>query len=99
MVDPHRHLEGDLLQRQPARRRAHLFDACLAQLDSDAYRDGMRRRYREKQGILSPFVHWEALDEALLEQARAHESALLGALEVPEQAALKRLLAKLARHV
>ena len=34
----------------------------------------------------------------LLEQARAHESALLRALEVPEQAALKRLLAKLAGH-
>lgn len=60
---------ADLHEADFYRRRAHLFDACLAQLDSDAYRDGMRRRYREKQGILSPFVHWEALDEALLELA------------------------------
>lgn len=50
-------------------RRAALFDACLAQLGSDAYKDTIRRHYRAKQGILSPFVHWSALDDALLELA------------------------------
>jgi hypothetical protein len=50
-------------------RRAELFQRCLAQLDSDAYQHSIRQRYREKHGILSPFVYWEALDEDLLDQA------------------------------
>ncbi|WP_201447154.1 VRR-NUC domain-containing protein [Burkholderia gladioli] len=47
-------------------RRAAGFEACLAELDSGAYRDTIRRRYREKAGLQSPFVFWGALDDGLL---------------------------------
>jgi hypothetical protein len=53
------------------RRRAQRFDSCLAQLNSGAYRDTIRRNYVAKQGVLSPFVYWGALDETLLELALA----------------------------
>ncbi len=39
-------------------RREALFAACLAQLDSGEYRDTIRRRYVDKQGLQSPFVFW-----------------------------------------
>ncbi|MBB3139555.1 VRR-NUC domain-containing protein [Halomonas organivorans] len=51
-----------------ARRRA-LFDACLAELDDGRYRATIRDRFRDKWGLASPFVHWGAIDEALLERA------------------------------
>ncbi|PXW26472.1 VRR-NUC domain-containing protein [Paraburkholderia caballeronis] len=50
-------------------RRAALFDACLAELDSDAYRDTIVRRHRDKAGTQSPFVAWGALTPALLDLA------------------------------
>jgi hypothetical protein len=50
-------------------RRAELFAACLAHLDSQAYKQVIRQRYADKFGIQSPFVFWGALDQALLEQA------------------------------
>jgi len=53
-----------------ARRRA-LFDGCLASLESDAYQEIIRRTHADKWGIQSPFVSWECLPEALLEQALA----------------------------
>lgn len=49
-----------------AARRADLLAPCLAQLDSDAWRDTVRATWREKQGLQSPFVAWEVLDESLL---------------------------------
>lgn len=62
---------ADLYDSRFRSRRAELFAARLALLDSDAHAAEMRRIYREKQGLQSPFVHWELLDEALLEQALA----------------------------
>ncbi len=50
-------------------RRAAGFETCLAELESGAYRDTIRRRYREKAGLQSPFVFWGALDDGLLAQA------------------------------
>ncbi|WP_257804401.1 VRR-NUC domain-containing protein [Burkholderia glumae] len=47
-------------------RRAARFEACLAQLDSGAWRDTVLRLYAQKAGIQSPFVFWGALDDALL---------------------------------
>ncbi len=47
-------------------RRAARFDACLAQLESDAWRETVLRRHAEKAGLQSPFVFWGALDDALL---------------------------------
>lgn len=61
----------DLYRADFLPRRAQQFAACLEQLDSDAYRDTIRRHYREKHGLQSPFVFWEALSEELLEQALA----------------------------
>jgi len=51
-----------------ARRQAH-FDACLAQLDTPAYRDVILQRYADKAGLQSPFVFWGALSDTLLAQA------------------------------
>ena len=42
------------------------FQACLALLDTPEYRDEIGRRYRDKQGLQSPFVSWDALSEPLL---------------------------------
>lgn len=59
----------DLLSPDFQARRAELFAACLAQLDSDAYKDVIRQTYADKYGIQSPFVFWAVLDQELLEQA------------------------------
>jgi len=50
-----------------ARRAA--FDACLAQLDEGSHADAIRANWRTKAGLMSPFVVWGALDEALLDVA------------------------------
>lgn len=50
-------------------RRAELFDACLAHLDSDAWQDTLRERYVSKFGLQSPFVFWGALTLEVLEMA------------------------------
>ncbi|MDQ9171157.1 VRR-NUC domain-containing protein [Oxalobacteraceae bacterium R-40] len=50
-------------------RRKELFDACFSQLDSDAYKTAIRKRFTEKSGRQSPFVFWGALDEEMLELA------------------------------
>ena len=50
-------------------RRAPLFEHYFAQLESDAYRDTIRRNYELKQGIQSPFVFWGVVSEALLTMA------------------------------
>ncbi len=50
-------------------RRKNLFDACLAELQSGAYRTTILHHFIAKQGIQSPFVFWGALSEELLRQA------------------------------
>ncbi|OWT80097.1 MULTISPECIES: VRR-NUC domain-containing protein [unclassified Achromobacter] len=50
-----------------ARRAA--FDACLTQLDEGSHADTIRANWRAKAGLMSPFVVWGALDEALLDVA------------------------------
>jgi DNA-binding MarR family transcriptional regulator len=52
----------------------------------------------QRRTLVSASSAGKKLVRPLLEQARAHESQLLGALAVPEQAALKRMLARLAAH-
>lgn len=61
----------DLHSTDFLRRREREFAACLAQLDDGTWRDTIRRHYRDKVGVQSPFVYWEALDEDVLEQALA----------------------------
>jgi hypothetical protein len=57
---------ADLHSADFQRRRAAEFEACLAELDSGAYRRTIRDNFAAKAGLQSPFVSWEVLDEALL---------------------------------
>jgi len=50
-------------------RRAAMFEACLAQLDSMAYQTTIREHFQSKAGLQSPFVFWGSLSQELLEQA------------------------------
>lgn len=72
---PFQSAPADLLRPEFAARRDALFARCLARLDvaegEQGYRAVIRRTYRDKQGLESPFVHWEALSETLLELALA----------------------------
>jgi tetratricopeptide (TPR) repeat protein len=60
---------SDLYSPDFYQRRAALFEACLSQLDSDAYLTTIRLHFQSKQGLLSPFVFWGTLSEELLEHA------------------------------
>lgn len=62
---------ADLDRPDFQQRRAGLFQQCLARLDSDDYREWIRRTYRAKAGIHCAFVAWGLLAEELLEQALA----------------------------
>lgn len=52
----------------------------------------------QRRTLVGASVSGRRLVRPLLEKARAHESQMLRALPASEQAALKKLLAKLARH-
>jgi hypothetical protein len=51
------------------RRRQREFDVCLAELDSDRYRQSIWKTFDVKWGIQSPFVRWSAVDRPLLRWA------------------------------
>ncbi|WP_213296400.1 VRR-NUC domain-containing protein [Paraburkholderia sacchari] len=57
---------ADLHAADFVQRRAGLFAACLAELESGTYRATIEQRFGEKHGIQSPYVAWPALDAALL---------------------------------
>jgi hypothetical protein len=63
------HGPADLSSAGFSKRRAREFAACLAELDSGAYVDTIRRQFAEKAGISSPFVAWGLLTPPLLETA------------------------------
>ncbi|CAB3698143.1 Fanconi-associated nuclease 1 [Paraburkholderia sediminicola] len=50
-------------------RRAAQFAACLAQLESSAYRETILRHLQSKAGLQSPFVFWGLLTPELVELA------------------------------
>lgn len=60
---------ADLYSPDFYQRRAALFDACLEQLDSDAYLATIREHFVSKAGLQSPFVFWGSVTPELLEQA------------------------------
>ncbi len=60
---------ADLNRADFQQRRADLFAACLACLDSDEYRDCIWRTFQAKLGIHNAFVAWGLLDEELLTHA------------------------------
>ncbi|MEG0862388.1 MAG: VRR-NUC domain-containing protein [Pseudomonas sp.] len=57
-------------------RRSALFSDCLGQLDDGRYQQTIRRHFASKQGLQSPFVYWQVLDQTLLDQALACLPAL-----------------------
>ncbi|WOD09484.1 VRR-NUC domain-containing protein [Pseudomonas sp. NyZ704] len=59
----------DLHEPEFRLRRAELFDNCFAQLNSGDYQNVIRRTWKDKYGIQSPFVFWGLLDQALLDLA------------------------------
>lgn len=60
---------ADLLEPEFPQRRTRQFAACLAQLESNAYRDTILHTFATKAGIQSAFVFWGALTRPLLELA------------------------------
>lgn len=51
------------------RRRASLFETCFQRLEEGDYRTHILTQFRLKHSRQSPFVHWSALSETLLEDA------------------------------
>jgi hypothetical protein len=68
---PFHRAPADLHSPDFHQRRAAEFDACLAELDDGRYLDTIRRHFKEKAGVQSPFLIWDWLDEALIELALA----------------------------
>jgi hypothetical protein len=60
---------ADLYSPDFFQRRAAEFGACLAELDSGAYRATIRANFAGKQGIQSPFLAWDCIGAELLELA------------------------------
>jgi hypothetical protein len=60
---------ADLFSADFHERRKREFAACLSQLDSGQYRQTIWAHFREKAGILSPFVYWGMLSEELIAHA------------------------------
>jgi hypothetical protein len=60
---------ADLYSPDFCQRRAAEFGACLAELDSGAYRATIRANFDGKHGIQSPFLSWGLVGADLLELA------------------------------
>jgi len=60
---------ADLHSADFQQRRAALFEAGFALFDSGGYKQAIWRNFHAKAGIQSPFVFWDAIDEALLAMA------------------------------
>ena len=63
---PFHHGPADLNSPDFHRRRVELFAECLSELDNDQYRQTILDNFHAKQGIQSPFVFWDTVNEALL---------------------------------
>lgn len=62
---------ADLYRDDFVARRRDAFEACLSRLEDGSYREVIQASWREKVGLASPFVHWEIVDEPLVELALA----------------------------
>jgi hypothetical protein len=63
---PFHHGPADLHSPDFHQRRIDRFAECMAQLDSDRYKQTIIENFRAKFSIQSPFVFWSMLDEELL---------------------------------
>jgi tetratricopeptide (TPR) repeat protein len=61
----------DLYREDFLNRRQALFEDCLAHLENGTYPEIIRRTWRQKYGIASPFVIWPVLTESLLDMTLA----------------------------
>jgi hypothetical protein len=66
---PFHHGPADLSCAGFFARRLREFAGCFGELGSGSYRETILARYAEKHGILSPFVAWSLINEALLRRA------------------------------
>jgi hypothetical protein len=66
---PFHRAPADLFSADFFQRREAEFRACLAELDSEAYRATIRRNFADKWGIQSPFLIWDFLSEELIDMA------------------------------
>ncbi|PMR75893.1 VRR-NUC domain-containing protein [Billgrantia endophytica] len=62
---------ADLYRHDFVARRRDLFDACLARLEDGSYREAILATWHDRQGVSSPFVYWDVLDETLIDRALA----------------------------
>ncbi|MDH2374777.1 VRR-NUC domain-containing protein [Cobetia sp. 3AK] len=60
---------ADLYRPDFVNRRQAAFEDCFARLSDGRYRETIRERHQQKQGIQAPFVHWPLLSEELLSHA------------------------------
>jgi len=60
---------ADLESRYFYERRRDRFAACFAELESERYKDIIRRRILAKRGVQAPFVAWRLLKQPLLKCA------------------------------
>jgi hypothetical protein len=60
---------ADLASPNFEARRLSMLSRCLARLDDGTYQTHVMRTFHVKFGTRSPFVHWNALDETLLQLA------------------------------
>lgn len=60
---------ADLFRPDFVERRSRQIQTRLALLDSDAYKQHIRKNWQSKRGIACALVHWGLLDESLLENA------------------------------
>ncbi len=73
---PFQRAPADLYNADFCRRREDLFELCLAQLDSGAYRHTIERNYKNKAGIQCEFVAWGIVNDTILDHALACIPAL-----------------------
>lgn len=66
---PYQSGPADLNRPEFHQARKVMLDRALSELDSDQYKDTVRRRHREKFGRMNPFVHWSMLSADRLELA------------------------------
>ena len=60
---------ADLRSPDFVSRRMQLFETCLQQLETGAYRETVLRNFADKHGMQAPFVFWGALQPELLQLA------------------------------
>ncbi|NRQ02734.1 VRR-NUC domain-containing protein [Marinobacterium sp. xm-d-530] len=67
--NPFQSRPADLYRSNFKERRYPLITEAMIQIETGQYRETIRQRFREKQGITNSFIHWSVLTEELVERA------------------------------